>query len=60
MTSAAGEDDLTVLSPTGEISRFTLETCTVRQEGRDVVVIRQLQRHVLPIATAGELRHESP
>jgi NADH-quinone oxidoreductase subunit G len=60
MASAAGEDDLTVLSPTGEISRFTLETCTVRQEGRDVVVIRQLQRHVLPIATAGEPGHESP
>jgi NADH-quinone oxidoreductase subunit G len=47
MASPAELDDLTVLAPTGEHCRFSMETCTVLQDGRLKTVIRKLQRHVL-------------
>ncbi len=48
MAAAADVDDLTVITPTGEHCRFTLETCAVQQNGGPVTLIRRLERHVLP------------
>jgi NADH-quinone oxidoreductase subunit G len=48
MAAAADGTDLTVIAPNGERCRFTMETCALREQGRDLTVIRQLVRHVLP------------
>jgi hypothetical protein len=48
MAAAADGADLTVIAPNGERCRFTMETCVLHEQGRDVTVIRQLVRHVLP------------
>lgn len=51
MASAADVDDLTVLTPSGERCRFSLQTCSMQQDGHDKTVIRTLSR--LPIAGPG-------
>ncbi|OIQ91677.1 NADP-reducing hydrogenase subunit HndC [mine drainage metagenome] len=48
MESAAGLDDLTVLTPTGERCRFGIETCEVEHDGFPTLRIRRLRRQVLP------------
>lgn len=47
MESAAGADDLTVVTPGGERCRFEMDACEEEREGRLVMVIRTLKRHVL-------------
>ena len=47
MASAADVDDLTVVTPSGERCRFSLETSSMQQDGHDKTVIRTLKRLLL-------------
>jgi Iron hydrogenase small subunit/SnoaL-like domain/Iron only hydrogenase large subunit, C-terminal domain len=47
MASAADVDDLTVITPHGERCTFSMETCTVQEDGRTVMQLRRLERRVL-------------
>jgi NADH-quinone oxidoreductase subunit G len=47
MASAADIGDLTVVTPAGERSRFSMETATLQEGGRSRTVIRKLVREVL-------------
>ncbi|MEJ8810811.1 [FeFe] hydrogenase, group A [Variovorax ureilyticus] len=48
MAAAAEIDDLTVLMPTGERCRFSMEVRTIQREGQTRTVFQKLERHVLP------------
>jgi len=47
MASAAGVDDLTVITPSGELCRFTMTTATLHHDKRSREVIKNLVRTVL-------------
>lgn len=47
MESAANVDDLTVITPTGERCRFSLEVDTMHEDSQSRVVIRSLVRTIL-------------
>jgi NADP-reducing hydrogenase subunit HndD len=48
MAAPADVDDLTVITPTGEHCRFSVETRALREGGRERAAIWRLERHVLP------------
>jgi NADH-quinone oxidoreductase subunit G len=47
MASSADVDDLTVITPTGERCRFSLEAETLQESNRSRMVIKKLVREVL-------------
>lgn len=47
MASPANADELTVITPHGELCTFSMETATVQEEGRERVVMKRLERRVV-------------
>jgi hypothetical protein len=47
MASAADADDLTVVTPEGDLSEFPMDVCFLEAEGRSTTVIRSLGRRRL-------------